>query len=771
MTDSRRLPKLPVAPEEGWVTLLLVAAMGYILAAAIDDAGWVLGKSNLTDFLVIAVLLGVLAGFIGAKVGWNRWVANLVGALFAALIVPILVGDVLLPPGASIGSQFVATADAAKGAWIDLVINKAQLTRETGHHLLILGLLCWGTGQFAASAVFRHHRPLSAVVVIGAFLVGNMVATTQPQLGYLILFSIVALFLLTRLHALDEEATWARRRIGDPSDVGRLYSRGGAVFISVAILGSLVLTASAHSAPLAGAWNDLKPWLLDVSAAIERFLPTLENSRGIGAVQFGSTATIRGTWTTPGGLAMTVQRTPGDDFPYYWRAVAYDEFDNFGWRWNASEQVTLPRAAGEELLAGTLDQVTKPGTKDITFNVVPDELRGTFAMSPLAPVSIDRDSTLAGLSEFGLFEAIQISGNAPYSITARVPLIGDEKGGLTQNKLAAAGTGYPIELYTRYTKLPPGAVGPEAEKVLNDVLQRMSALGVEDNAWNLANALKTALQSSPFEYSANVLDQDCGQMSASECFAKYKRGYCEHYATLMTVLLREHKIPARFVEGFLPGDIDPRTGVEPVMNANAHAWVEVYFPGYGWYMFDPTGNNQDRTVALPTGKTVASAPPSRFPSLLPNNERDQEGPSRNPNAVPPTGRDGGVGPGGYILITLVLLATVSIMAFLVWRRGPRGPVTPEGAWLGIGRLAARFGFGPRPTQTAYEYATALGEVLPGIRPELQTVATAKVEVAYGGRVLDDDRLRAIRDSYKKLRVGLLRLLFRRRDRRSLRDRG
>jgi len=88
-------------------------------------------------------------------------------------------------------------------------------------------------------------------------------------------------------------------------------------------------------------------------------------------------------------------------------------------------------------------------------------------------------------------------------------------------------------------------------------------------------------------------------------------------------------------------------------------------------------------------------------------------------------------------------------------------------WATEGKTSIRFGFGPRPTQTAYEYATALGEILPGIRPELQTVATAKVEVAYGGRILGDDRLQAIRASYAKLRVGLLRLLFRRGDRKRL----
>ena len=58
-------------------------------------------------------------------------------------------------------------------------------------------------------------------------------------------------------------------------------------------------------------------------------------------------------------------------------------------------------------------------------------------------------------------------------------------------------------------------------------------------------------------------------------------------------------------------------------------------------------------------------------------------------------------------------------------------------------IARRFGFGPRPTQTAFEYAAALGDVLPNVRPELQTVATAKVEVAYGRRELGEDRIRSL----------------------------
>ena len=79
-------------------------------------------------------------------------------------------------------------------------------------------------------------------------------------------------------------------------------------------------------------------------------------------------------------------------------------------------------------------------------------------------------------------------------------------------------------------------------------------------------------------------------------------------------------------------------------------------------------------------------------------------------------------------------------------------------------MASRLGFGPRPTQTVYEYAGALGDVLPASRPELQLVANAKVESAYGHVVLGEERLAALNAAQRRLRVSLLRLVLRRRDR-------
>ncbi|MEJ7697600.1 MAG: DUF4129 domain-containing protein [Candidatus Limnocylindrales bacterium] len=124
---------------------------------------------------------------------------------------------------------------------------------------------------------------------------------------------------------------------------------------------------------------------------------------------------------------------------------------------------------------------------------------------------------------------------------------------------------------------------------------------------------------------------------------------------------------------------------------------------------------------------------------------------------------GGQG-GSLIAVALLLAAAFAGVSLLVWQRGPRGPVTADGAYGSVTRLASRLGFAPRPEQTIYEYAGALAERLPGARPQLETVAQAKVEVAYGARVLGEDRLAGVRAAQRRLRVSLLRLVVRRRGR-------
>ena len=63
-------------------------------------------------------------------------------------------------------------------------------------------------------------------------------------------------------------------------------------------------------------------------------------------------------------------------------------------------------------------------------------------------------------------------------------------------------------------------------------------------------------------------------------------GYCQHFAGAMALMLRFLGIPARVAAGFTSGK--PEDGGWTVTDHNAHAWVEVWFPDYGWLAFDPT---------------------------------------------------------------------------------------------------------------------------------------------------------------------------------------
>lgn len=64
--------------------------------------------------------------------------------------------------------------------------------------------------------------------------------------------------------------------------------------------------------------------------------------------------------------------------------------------------------------------------------------------------------------------------------------------------------------------------------------------------------------------------------------------YCEQFSSSLAVMARSLGIPARVSMGYVSGEYNPFTGLYEVRANDAHAGVEVYFPGYGWSTFDPT---------------------------------------------------------------------------------------------------------------------------------------------------------------------------------------
>ena len=76
--------------------------------------------------------------------------------------------------------------------------------------------------------------------------------------------------------------------------------------------------------------------------------------------------------------------------------------------------------------------------------------------------------------------------------------------------------------------------------------------------------------------------------SLDQFYFDTRAGFCEHYASTFTYLMRAAGIPARMVVGYLGGELNPNGNYLSVYQRNAHAWSEVWLPESGWQRVDPT---------------------------------------------------------------------------------------------------------------------------------------------------------------------------------------
>jgi transglutaminase-like putative cysteine protease len=88
-----------------------------------------------------------------------------------------------------------------------------------------------------------------------------------------------------------------------------------------------------------------------------------------------------------------------------------------------------------------------------------------------------------------------------------------------------------------------------------------------------------------------------------------RAGYCQYFAGAMALMLRYLGIPARVAVGFAGGSYSKRGHAWLVTDRDAHAWVEVWFKGYGWLPFDPTpaAPGFSRQPSLAAGSAAALA--------------------------------------------------------------------------------------------------------------------------------------------------------------------
>lgn len=167
-----------------------------------------------------------------------------------------------------------------------------------------------------------------------------------------------------------------------------------------------------------------------------------------------------------------------------------------------------------------------------------------------------------------------------YKLDAEVPIV-------SEKAVITAGTDYPDEIRERYLQLPAN-LPPRVKELAQSVTK--NAKTPYEKVRAIENYLRTG---GKYKYETKDVPVAAeGQDFVDHFLFESMRGYCDHFSTSMAVMLRSLDIPTRWVKGFAPGQRvgsdEQNRDIMEVRNKDAHSWVEVYFPGYGWIPFEAT---------------------------------------------------------------------------------------------------------------------------------------------------------------------------------------
>ena len=650
--------------------------------------------------------------------------------------------------------------------WLVVTVRTGYPT-QMAPYAIGLGALMFATAFTAAYAVYRHHRVLDAILLMGAALITNMSATFTDLFWFLLLFVSAALLLWLRASLVDRRDGWQRRRVNEDLGVPGAIMRNGIGFAVGSVALAWVLTTVAVAAPLTDAWRSFDGVWTGVRDGVEGVFGSLSNPQSrISGNSFGSGFTIQGQWVSNDEEAMIVAASR----PLYMRTTTYDVYTGRGWEQSAGERREV--APGDSLFAGPTSEAPTVA-EAVEVERIAIEMRQTIgrslftAGSPLrvyAPTVVIEPGGAPLLA--GIEHANALGEGQSYELAVAISTA-------TQAELGAAGDAYPEEVLDLYLDTP--GLTDRVAQLARDVTEGAT------NNYQRADALARFLRGdASFTYATTAPLPPGGQDLVDFFLFDPDNGgigYCQYFASAMAIMARSLGMPARVAAGFAPGERQEGGDTYLVREAQAHLWAEIYFPGYGWEIFESTKSIPGVGRASGDEGTSVRPPVTAFDPFLDEDLlRGLEGritsldsPDLVEGAVDPdnpevAADEGGSASGGNALLIAVLGLGAVLVIWLRMRQVRRNwRLLPAGdrAWRQLTAAAQRAGVGPRPSETIYEYAGWLEDQLPRHTTPIRTVADGKVWQAYSGRRMTQSATNKLEAALAKLRLPLVGLAIKR----------
>ncbi len=750
-------------PRAGWISLVLLGVMAIALAWSVQGAGWL----EQVDFLVPVALCAVLAGSLLGMLRGSIVLTLPIGAIIGTGVVLWTVGGEYFTERDQIHRLLALRTEFVD--WLSIVLGTGY-PPQMSPYAIGLGALMFATVFAAAFAVYRHHRVLDAILLLGAALIVNMSAILTDLFWQLLLFVIAAMLLWLRAALVDRQDGWQRRRVNETLEVPTAIMRSGILSAAAAIGLAWLLTAVAVAAPLTDAWRSMDGVWTGVRDQFEGAFGGLTNPQSrISGNSFGGSFIVQGEWVSVDNEVLVLAAPR----PLYLRTVTYDIYTGRGW--DQSESVRRNVEAGDYLF-NELTTERPIVAEAVTVEEIGIEMRQTIGRNLFtagSPLQVYAPTVVVEPLGHPLLGAIE-HASALGAGEAYEQLVAISTA--TEAELGAAGDAYPQEVLDLYLDTP--GLTPEVARLAESVTSRA------ENNYERAEMLATFLSRDPtFSYATTAAvppsDRDLVDFFLFDPAAN-RSGYCQYFASAMVVMARSLGLPARLAAGFAPGERqDDETFL--VREANAHAWAEIYFPGYGWEIFESTKSISPGFGRASGDPATAGAPPLtgidpflEDPDLAEALRGDGGGLSALPS---PDLVEGAIDPdqpelapvgessrGGNALVIAALVLGGLIALFVrmnylqrKWRLLPAG----DRAWSQLTAAAGRAGVGPRASETIYEYAGWLEDQMPNQAVPIRTVADGKVWQSYSGRRLTLASAHKLENALSQLRWPMIWLAARR----------
>lgn len=599
------------------LTLLIMVGLLAMPALALRAAGWADGLLILLPILVVALS----SSFFLTRSQFSEISALALSTIYCCATL-IVAHSLAVTTSGSLRSRVTELANR---------LNNWATTVEAGGagtdnliFAIFLSVLFWYLAHNSVWHLFRLDRVWLAVLPPGMVLVINHLNYNGDKnlTAYLFGFLFFMFLLLIQGYVQQREMEWRRQRVYFSSKIRRHFLRLGLGLTLIVLLIGAVLPAQNTE----GHWEDVKDFLgsdplEQLSELWSRLFSSLEG-QGIattdyyggdrldlsGAVQLGDDPVMRiGVSEQPAG------------YRYYWRSTVFDTYDGRGWEHQRSVRA-YKDSAGMSFNLGDYQ-----ARQSITQTI--EMFLGATSLVHAAPqpqqinkIAVEAELNCIGGGTNCVNNKLEVDIAI---INARKPLRSNDRytavssiSVATADQLRSAGTNYPEWVTNAYLQ-----GGNRVSLQTRSLAEQIVSFGGVSNPYDQAKAIEQWLRVNII-YDENISSPPQNIDPVDWFLFETRRGYCNYYATAMVMMLRSQGIPARMAAGFAQGTYEADSSTFLVKENDAHTWVEVFFPGYGWVEFEPTADEQpidrpgDQTFNsdFPTLTPQPSLTPTEFPT-------------------------------------------------------------------------------------------------------------------------------------------------------------